>query len=182
MSYSDILATTALVVSLLSVGWTISRSWRWDRPVIKVSGKQWLGGRSTADGQRASFNTEVFNTGNQSTQITAAFWLVDRGTRIDRIPAIHGGGGIESLFEAPDGAASPDIPFTLGRYESCSWDFEMSLDSLKDHESIKRVRPGVDFISRRRTVSAHGKWQPSKVALEARRVRAVTVIGAANAQ
>jgi hypothetical protein len=106
VSYSDILASTALGVSLLTAGWTALRTWCWDRPVVLVSGQQWVGGLNTTPGRRiAGFSLEVVNTGNQTTQIIAAYWQIDRGNGVDiHFTASHGGGGVDSLFDAPDHA------------------------------------------------------------------------------
>jgi hypothetical protein len=173
VSYSDALATVALVVSLLTASWTAWRAWRWDRPVISVAGKQWIGGRGTSRGNDiAGFSIEVINTGNQATQIVCVYWQIDRGNGMDiRFAASHGGGGIDSLFEAPEWAKTPQLPFTLERYERRAWDFEMSLDGVKEQESILRARPVVEFTSRKKTEFARGKWQPSQIAVEARRLR-----------
>ena len=173
MNYSDLLATVALVVSLLTASWTIWRAWRWERPVISVTGEQWNGERSAAPGIRiAGFSIAVVNTGNQATQIIAAYWEIDRGNGADiRFAASHGGGGIESLFSAPGHANAPTLPFTLERYERRAWDFEMSLQGIREQEDIIRARPVVQFTSRKRTEYAHGAWQASQIAMEARRLR-----------
>ena len=172
VSYSDILASTALVVSLLTAGWTALRAWRWDRPVVSISGEQWIGERSTVPGRRiAGFSLEVVNTGNQTTQIITAYWQIDRGNGVDiHLTASHGGGGIDSLFNAPDHANAPALPFELERYGRCSWDFEMSLDGVQKQEAIIRARPVVQFTSRKKTEFAYGAWQPSQIAMEARRL------------
>lgn len=141
--------------------------------MVSVSGEQWIGERSTTPGRRlAGFSVEVVNTGNQNTQIIAAYWQIDRddGAMI-RFTASHGGGGIESLFEAPDYAAAPALPFTLSRYERRVWEFEMGLAGIKEQEGIVRARPVIQFTSRKKTEFAYGSWQPSQIALEARRVR-----------
>ena len=172
MSYSDILASTALVVSLLTAGWTALRAWRWDRPVVSISGEQWVGERSTVPGRRiAGFSLEVVNTGNQTTQMIAAHWQIDSGDGVDvRFTASHGGGGINSLFAAPDHANGPDLPFTLERYGRCAWDFEISLDGIQNQALITRARPVVQFTSRKKTEFAYGAWQPSQIAMDARRL------------
>lgn len=143
MNYSDLLATVALVISVLTAGWTAVRALRWDRPVVSVSGTQWIGERSTAVGRRvAGFTMEVVNTGNQGTQVIHAYWQIDRGDGVMiRYTASHGGGGIESLFAAPDGDEAPALPFTLGRYERRAWDFDMSLSNFKDPERMLRAQP-----------------------------------------
>ncbi|WP_146066060.1 hypothetical protein [Cryobacterium sp. Y82] len=172
MSYSDILASTALVVSLLTAGWTALRAWRWDRPRVSISGEQWIGERSTVPGRRiAGFSLEVVNTGNQSTQMIAAYWQIDRGNGVDiRFTASHGGGGVDSLFDAPDHANAPNLPFTLDRYGRCAWDFEISLDGVQNQALITRARPVVQFTSRKKTEFAYGAWQPSQIAMDARRL------------
>lgn len=173
MSYSDILSTIALMVSLPTAGWTAWRAWRWDRPVVSVSGDQWIGERSTAPGRRiAGFSYEVANTGNQTTQIIAAYWQIDRGNGLDiHFTASHGGGGIDSLFKAPDHANAPALPFMLERYGQRAWDFEMSLEGVQEQEAIIRARPVAQFTSRKRTEFAYGAWQPSQIAMDARRLR-----------
>jgi hypothetical protein len=79
------------------------------------------------------------------------------------IPASHGGGGIESLFEAPGASNEPEFPFILDRNRKKSWDFEMSLDGLRGHEFITRMRPAVDFISRKQRHVVYGAWQKPKL-------------------
>ncbi|MCU1416112.1 MAG: hypothetical protein JWP32_286 [Schumannella sp.] len=141
--------------------------------MVSVSGEQWTGERSTAPGRRiAGFSIEVVNTGNQATQIVSAYWQIDRGDGVDiHFTASHGGGGIDSLFGAPDHANAPILPFSLERYDRRAWDFEMSLDGIRDPETIVRARPVVQFTSRKKIELAYGPWQPSQLALDARRSR-----------
>jgi len=173
MSYSDVLASIALVVSLLTAGWTALRALRWDRPVVSVSGAQWIGQRSTAPGREvAGFSLEIVNTGNQTTQVVAAYWQIDRGNGVEiHFTASHGGGGVDSLFEAPDQTNAPTLPITLERYGRCAWDFEMSLNGIREQESILRARPVAQFTSRKKTEFAYGAWQPSQIGMESRRLR-----------
>jgi hypothetical protein len=173
MTYSDVLASIALVVSLLTAGWTALRAWRWDRPVVSVSGAQWIGRRSTAPERGfAGFSLEIVNTGNQSTQVVDAYWQIDRGNGVEiHFTASHGGGGVESLFEAPDHASAPTLPITLERYGRCAWDFEMSLSGIREQESILRARPVAQFTSRKKTEFAYGAWQASQIGMEASRLR-----------
>ena len=141
--------------------------------MISVSGEQWIGERSTAPGRRiAGFSMEVVNTGNQPTQIIAAFWQIDRSNGVDiHFAASHGGGGIESLFDAPDHADAPALPFTRERYERHAWDFELSLEGIQEQKAIIRCRPVAQFTSRKRTEFAYGAWQRSQIAMNARRIR-----------
>ncbi|WP_123943331.1 MULTISPECIES: hypothetical protein [unclassified Frondihabitans] len=160
MSYSDILATTALAASLAVAALSEWRNRRWERPVMLVSGKNWMSVRGTVRGGRvAGFSLEVVNIGNHDTQVVNAYWEIDRGDREpERYAAVHGGGGVESLFEPPDYAEDPDMPFNLGRYERSGWNFEVSLQDMRDVDQILRARPAVTFISRKSTESAYGAW------------------------
>ena len=63
------------------------------------------------------------------------------------------------------------VAFGLGRYGRCTWDFEMSLEGIREPERILRARPVVQFTSRKKTELAYGSWQPSQIALEAHRAR-----------
>ncbi len=160
MGYSEIVSTAAFLLALF-VAW---RTWRWDRPVIKVHGKQWLGGLGTTQPDKTSFSVKVANRGNHATQILSAFWQVERrNARVQTIPASHGGGGIESLFQAPSSSKEPVFPFNLDRHQQQAWDFEMSLDGLRDRETITRMRPGVEFMSRKDHHAVYGTWQQPKL-------------------
>lgn len=160
MGYSEVVSTAAFLLAL-AVAW---RTWRWDRAVIVVSGTQWPGGLGTAERDKTSFSIEIFNTGNHATQILSAFWQIERKNSAALVvPATHGGGGIESLFEAPSSSQEPDLPFVLDRNLQRTWDFEMSLDGLGNLESITRMRPAVTFISRKRHRVVHGPWQKPKL-------------------
>lgn len=170
MTISDVLASIALLVSLGTAAWTGYRALRWDRPVVSVSGMQWIGGSSHAPGaERAGFSLVVFNTGNQTTQIIDAAWQIDRGNGVDiRLKAVHGGGGPESLFQAPgDASTAPSLPFTLGRYDRSAWEFDMLLTWLAEPEGIIRARPMVEYTSRKKSQLAYGPWQPSQIRLHA---------------
>lgn len=125
------------------------------------------------DNTVAGFSLEVINTGNQATQIHSAFWQIDRGNGADiRFTASHGGGGVESLFEPPEWAKkTPELPFTLERYERREWNFEMNFDGITKPEGILRARPVVQFTSKKKTELARGRWQPSQIAIEASRRR-----------
>jgi hypothetical protein len=156
MGYSEVVSTAAFLLALF-VAW---RTWRWDRPVITVEGTHWMGGLGTAECDKASFTVKISNTGNHATQILSAFWQIERtNSSVQTIPASHGGGGIESLFEPPSASKEPEFPFTLDRNQQEAWDFEMSLDGLRDHEVITRMRPAVEFISRKHRHVVYGTWQ-----------------------
>ena len=160
MGYSEIVSTAAFLLAL-SVAW---RTWRWDRAVVTIDGTQWLGGIGTAERDKTSFSVEVLNRGNHSTQILSAFWQVDRSNSpAETIPASHGGGGIESLFQAPPGSNEPTFPFILDRNHRRAWDFEMSLDDLRDREAITRLRPAVEFTSRKDRHVVYGTWREPKL-------------------
>ena len=42
VTYSDLVATIALVISLGTAVWTTVRTVKWDRPVLEVTGAQWM--------------------------------------------------------------------------------------------------------------------------------------------
>lgn len=160
MGYSEVVSTAAFLLALL-VAW---RTWRWDRAVITVNGKQWLGGLGTAERDRSSFSVEISNTGNHATQILSAFWQIERkNSPVQTIPASYGGGGTESLFESMRASKEPAFPLTLDRNQREAWDFEMSLAGLRNHEAIVRMRPAVEFISRKRRRVVYGTWQKPKL-------------------
>jgi hypothetical protein len=160
VGYSEIVSTAAFLLALV-VAW---RTWRWDRAVIGVSGTQWLGGLGTVDPDKISFSIEISNTGNHAAQILSAFWQLEGRNSAPRIiPATHGGGGVESLFEAPSSSKEPELPFVLDRNTQKTWDFEMSLDGLGDLGTITRLRPAVKSVSRRRSHIVYGQWQKPKL-------------------
>ena len=173
MTYSDVLASIALAVSLLTAGWAALRALRWDRPVVWVSGQQWIGGRSAQpDALLAGFSIELVNTGNQRTQIIDAYWQIDRGNGVDiHFKAIPGGGGIDSLFLDPRQVAAPTLPLTLDRNERLAWDFEMGVSGISEPEGILRARPVAQYVSRKRAQFAYGRWQPSQIAAQAQAER-----------
>lgn len=160
MGYSEIVSTAAFLLAL-SAAW---RTWRWDRPVIRVAGEQWLGGLGTAELHKASFTVEISNTGNHATQILSASWQIERKNSSDAqtIPASYGGGGTETLFEPPRPLKEPEFPFILDRNHREAWDFEMSLNGLGDYDVITRLRPAVEFISRKHRRVVYGAWRKPK--------------------
>lgn len=160
MGYSEVVSTAAFLLAL-SAAW---RTWRWDRPVITVYGTQWLGGLGAAAGDRSSFSVEISNTGNHATQILSAFWQIERrNSAVQTIPASYGGNGIESLFASPTASKEPEFPITLDRNQKEAWDFEMSLDGLRDYEAITRIRPAAEYISRKHRHVVYGTWQKPKL-------------------
>jgi hypothetical protein len=160
MGYSEIVSTAAFLLALF-VAW---RTWRWDRPVVTVTGRQWLGGLGTAEQDKTSFSVEVANRGNHARQILSAFWQVERrNSPVQTIPASHGGGGIQSLFHAPSVSKEPALPFILDRNQREAWDFEMSLDGLRDRGAITRMRPAVELLSRKDHHVVYGAWQQPKL-------------------
>lgn len=165
MSYSDILATVALVISVLTSVWAGWRTWHWDRPVVELRGEQWIGGMST-DPERLHtvFSTEVINTGNQATQVLEAYWEIDRGNGlVIRFSAGPGGSGVQSLFEKPGDVKVPELPFTLERYGRERWEFTVRPEGILEPGKIRRVRPVVQFTSRKAIESVYGAWQQSQI-------------------
>ncbi|MEV8336960.1 hypothetical protein [Leucobacter sp. NPDC077196] len=174
MAYPDTIATIALVVSLLTAAWTGWRNWRWDRPVISVSGEQMIKTRDYYDakGGRANFTVDVVNRGNQATQVTAAYWEIDRGNGLQiRFAAGPGGGGVESLFEGDEERNAPSFPFTLERYQRRTWEFDIETRGMLEKEGILRCRPVVEFVSRKSIEHAYGEWEPSQIAIQAKIAR-----------
>lgn len=160
MGYSEVVSTAAFLLALF----VALRTWRWDQPVITVHGTQGMGGLGTAERDKALFSVAISNTGNHATQILSAFWQIERrNSSVQTIPASHGGGGIESLFEPPSASREPEFPFTLDRNQQRAWDFEINLDGLSDHKTIIRMRPSVEFISRKHRRIIYGAWQEPKL-------------------
>lgn len=171
---SDWIALTALLVSLVTAAWTAYNHFRWARPVMKVSGEQWMQGTSEEPvTTKAGFSIDITNVGDHATQITDAYWQLDRGDGIDsRVAAGAGGGGLDALFvSGPDTGLrpAPEFPFTLDRYQSKGWDFTISIDGWRDLQSIQRVRLVVEYTSRRSREVIHGAWEPSQIGIDARR-------------
>lgn len=156
MGYSEIVSTAAFLLAFLIA----LQTWRWDRVVVSVEGSQWLGGVGTAATDRISFCTEIVSKGNHTTQIIDAFWQVERGELPPlTIPALHGGGGIESLFQKPNTPEDPVFPLSLERNHRLTWDFEMPLNDLREPQTVTRMRPAVTVMSRRRKRVVYGPWK-----------------------
>lgn len=155
MGYSEVVSTLALVLALfLAV-----RTWHQDRPVISVKGEQWPGGVGTAEAARISFKVEVLNTGNQATEVLAAFWQIERDNLPDEeMPASHGGNGFEALFETPDRQPEPTFPFTLDRHAPKAWAFDVALEGVQNHHAITRMRPAVTIPARKANRTVTGPW------------------------
>ncbi|GAA2872108.1 hypothetical protein GCM10010523_35320 [Paenarthrobacter ilicis] len=75
---------------------------------------------------------------------------------------------MEALFEPPSSAKEPELPFVLDRNRREAWDFEMRLEGLGDYEAITRIRPAVEYISRKRKHLAYGPWQKPKLLQDGR--------------
>lgn len=161
MGYSEVVSTAAFLLALF----VALRTWRWDRPVITVDGAHWPGGLGTAEPHKISFRVDVSNRGNHATQILSAFWQVERENfPVRTIPASHGGGGVESMFTAPSASKEPEFPFILDRNQRRTWDFEMSIDGIRGRGAITRLRPAVEFMSRRDRRVVYGSWQQPELA------------------
>lgn len=171
MTYSDLLATIALIVSLATAVWTTYRAIRWARPVVGVSGEQWVGGSSTTwPAKEASFSIAITNVGDQATNILNAYWEIDRGDGMD-FRFSSGREGIAGLFHRDGEEESRErFPFTLDRYGHKEWEFIIQLDGMRGPENMVRARPVVEFTSRKRREVLHGEWQTSQIGLEARRL------------
>lgn len=159
VTYSDVLATIALLVSLGTAGWTGYRAARWDRPVVKVTGTAWVGAWAPdLSAVRVGFTTEISNTGNETTQISDSFWELDLGTKAHvRIRA--GAVGIESLFDdAPPGEQPPAMPFDLAKHQHRVWEFDAPAEGVTDPHHLQRMRPVAEFSSRRGRRLAYGSW------------------------
>ncbi|WP_162829092.1 hypothetical protein [Microbacterium foliorum] len=79
------IALAALIVSVLafvvggySLGWQIFRHYRWERPLLTVSGNWMHTSEQSSDGHRTrevwELDIEVTNTGDVGTQIVDAYW------------------------------------------------------------------------------------------------------------
>lgn len=169
MDFSDVIALAALGLSVATAIFTWVRTARWDRPVVIVGGLQWIAGSSETPEKRAGFSISITNTGNQATQILEAYWQIDRGDDVTvRYVAKPGGGGIESLFVS-SAQPAPELPFKLDRFENREWDFTIPLKGMVDPDKILQARPVVVHTSRKGRETVSGPWQPSQIALDARR-------------
>ncbi|MFB7842539.1 hypothetical protein [Microbacterium sp. NPDC056052] len=173
MKFSDWISLIALVVSLATAGWTAYNRLRWAKPVPRVSGTQWMS--IVAPSQHsttAGFSIDITNVGDHATQITKAYWEIDRGNGIELRLVAGSVAGTDSLFEArkdPSLRPAPGFPFTLERYQSRGWDYIVSMDGWKDLQNIRRARVVVEYTSRKSHEIIRGPWEPSQIALEARR-------------
>lgn len=166
--YADIVSTIALALSLASAAAAAYLYLRWNRPVLVVTGTQWITAAQHPSQSRAGFSIEITNVGNQSTQVLDAYWEVDRGDGLDfRFNAKHGGGGIESLFKSDQQRSDPTYPFTLSRNEQRAWEFSLELAPFQDQASMVRCRPVVEYVSRKHSTIARGAWQPSQIGINA---------------
>jgi hypothetical protein len=95
--------------------------------------------------------------------LTAPFSSAPAGRRGPQIALHRGNKG--------QGSVSHPLVKLTGRSPPPPRGFEMSLDRIREPEGILRARPVVQYTSRKKTVLAFGPWQPSQIALEARRVR-----------
>lgn len=167
---SDWIALIALAISLLSAGWTFYQHFRWARPVVKVSGTQWIHETSWQPGEsKAGFSIDVTNIGDQSTQITKAYWQLDRGDGMDFRVSSSGDDSLEARFGQVDQSLrpAPTFPFTLERYQSRGWDFTIETDKWRDLDKITRSRIVVEHTSRKSREIVYGEWEPSQIGLEA---------------
>lgn len=166
--YANIVSTIALMLSLASAAAAAYLYLRWNKPVLVVTGTQWITPAHHRSQRRAGFSIEITNVGNQATQILDAYWLIDRGNDLEiRFKAAHGGGGIESLFVSDQQRDDPTYPFTLSRNEQRAWEFSLDPSHLSEPSNIVRCRPVVEYISRKHRTLAYGAWQPSQIALNA---------------
>ncbi|WP_411731746.1 hypothetical protein [Paeniglutamicibacter sp.] len=152
MEYSDVLSSAALGISVLTAGWTGYRTWRWDKPVVVLSGEQWMGGSSETGAElRAGFNVKILNVGNQATQILKAGWQLDNGTGYD----------FQFTFKGEEGS---ELPVTLDRYGHLLLDATFSLKGHINPQKFFRGRPFVEYTTRKKTtVTKYGPWEKTQI-------------------
>lgn len=174
--YSDVLATIALVVSLATAAWTAYRAIRWSRPVISVSGVQSINGHSQApDRKFVGFSIEIANTGDHATQIIKAYWQIDVGDagehRLMASDAVKRIEGSKWALVLQSDKPAPPFPFTIERYESREWEWEIPWENLRRYDNARRARPVVEYMTRKKRTRAYGPWEPSQQRLEVERLR-----------
>lgn len=172
MTYSDILATVAIVISLGGVGFTAYRTIRWEKPIVTVSGGQWMygDGKNPAE-SRAGFSIDIFNAGNEETQVLDAYWDLDRGDEFKFYVRASARGGINAIIDYGDSEfrkPAPKLPFKLGKYEHSSWEFDIPLRGILNLERIHRARPVVEYTSRKNRQFAYGDWETSQLGIAVR--------------
>lgn len=161
MDLSDWIAVAALVLSVATALFTWYRTARWDRPVIAVTGRNWIAYDPHNDTFRdAAFGINVVNTGNHATQVTYAGWELDTGTYLFATPGNESGGRMSGLV--------PERPFTLDRNQTKEWTLKVPITLMPDRDRAQRVRAVVDYVARGKNTTVVGVWEPLKYRVEAR--------------
>lgn len=144
MTYSDVLATLAFLISLVAVYRTI----RWGRPKLKVTGDQWITSNTRGVRESAGFELSVVNIGDQTTEILDAKWELDKG---DDLPLYISMTGPEKL------------PQKIERFGYQRFTAEIPLSSFTDPSVYHRARPVVSFTSRKSRQEFLGDWVDSQL-------------------
>lgn len=145
--YSDIVATIALVVSGLTALGGLIVYFRWERPVVHVTGRQSMAGGHGSPTVNAVFTLNIVNTGNQATQIIDAYWEIE----------IEGKGQTELR------PAGSDSALRLERHQFEQMTVTVDVHSITDPSKWKRARPVAIYTSRKKQQTAYGKWEPTQI-------------------
>ncbi|WP_433718638.1 hypothetical protein [Microbacterium laevaniformans] len=143
VDWSTLVAVLALVLSVVSLGWQIIRSW-WERPVLLVRGtlRSW----SPTD-QELGWKAElvITNVGERPVTITDAGWWYSTGTHEEDIERADGGHVFPSRLEPHDQLRlSGFLP------EESSWLYPNGGIFVKDWDGAdtRAARPYVEVVRR----------------------------------
>lgn len=159
--YADSVATIALVLALGSVVWQLYVHYRWNRPVLEVTGEFGTRALLTPRGTGGSasywgFRIVVTNVGNAPTRLLDVCWelvLDDGRTVLVKGNDFEDGSvELEHINETAvlHGVADPEPPLTLASYDAAEWEFYREMRMNPIIAKAVRGRPVVTFVSRNR--------------------------------
>jgi len=148
VAYSDVLSTIALAVSLLTALAGVIMYFRWERPVVSVSGRQRMSSSHGSPTVWAEFILHIVNTGNQATQLVDAYWEIE----------IVGQGSTQLRGDGTDGTTR------LERHQLVEVVAVVDVHAIVDPSKWVRARPVAVYTSRKKVQTAFGEWELTQIA------------------
>lgn len=164
--YADIVATLALLIALGTAARQAYVHFRWNRPVLAVTGDFGYVTEKHSDGRLGmeswGFTVVATNIGETPTRLLDVCWeleLADGETALVRgTDAADGVIELETRGETliMNGVFEPTIPLTIAKFDAAEWEFHRD---VKRHPLIAKAvrgRPVVTYVSRSKKANLGG--------------------------
>lgn len=178
--YADIVATLALLAALGSIGWQTYLHFKWNRPVLAVSGDfghyQEAHSDGSVDLQAWGFTIVASNVGSMPTRLLDAVWELElsdgRTVLIRGTDPADGSREVRTWGDALilEGVMEPALPLTLQTHDAVQWEWTREVQSHPLIAMAIQARPVVTYVSRTRgtareggnpnTTLGAGEWRP----------------------